>query len=159
VVSHTLWSIVVFPALALPIIRMRNFRHLSFSSCVRWLSMDGDRSGQVRFRDLATIRTCSALSLAALTWAQALFSPLNVVLNSLPGRRVHLAEHILQRLLHALRNKDVGDGDLTNVAWNYASKRHMLASACHDGSTGGLMTFTERGTKDQRNDDDKLQSS
>jgi WD40 repeat protein len=40
----------------------------------------------------------------------------------------------LQRLLHALRNKDVGDGDLTSVAWNYASKRHMLASACHDGS-------------------------
>jgi len=39
-----------------------------------------------------------------------------------------------QRLLHALRNKDVGDGDLTSVAWNYALKRHMLASACHDGS-------------------------
>lgn len=38
------------------------------------------------------------------------------------------------RLLHALRNRDVGDGDLTSVAWNYASKRHMLASACHDGS-------------------------
>ncbi len=41
-----------------------------------------------------------------------------------------------------MRNKDVGDGDLTSVAWNYASKRHMLASACHDGSvriwTGNL---------------------
>ncbi|PVG01421.1 WD40 repeat-like protein [Serendipita vermifera] len=38
------------------------------------------------------------------------------------------------RLLHALRNKDVGDGDLTSIAWNYASKKHMLASASHDGT-------------------------
>jgi WD40 repeat protein len=28
----------------------------------------------------------------------------------------------------------VGDGDLTSVAWNYASKKHMLASASHDGT-------------------------
>jgi hypothetical protein len=49
-------------------------------------------------------------------------------------RNACLLTIILQRLLHALRNKDVGDGDLSSVAWNYASKRHMLASACHDGS-------------------------
>lgn len=38
------------------------------------------------------------------------------------------------QLLHALRNKDVGENDLTSVAWNYALRRPMLASGEHDGS-------------------------
>ncbi|KAG8817976.1 hypothetical protein FRC19_010971 [Serendipita sp. 401] len=44
------------------------------------------------------------------------------------------------QLLHALRNRDVGDGDLTSVAWNYASRKHMLASASHDGAIRIWMT-------------------
>ena len=39
---------------------------------------------------------------------------------------------ISKALLHTLSAKD--GGDLTGVAWNYASDRFMLASASHDGT-------------------------
>jgi hypothetical protein len=39
---------------------------------------------------------------------------------------------ISQTLLHTLKTKD--GGELTGVAWNYASDQFMLASASHDGT-------------------------
>jgi WD40 repeat protein len=40
--------------------------------------------------------------------------------------------YLIKILLHTLKAKD--GGDLTGVAWNYASDRFMLASASHDGT-------------------------
>ena len=52
--------------------------------------------------------------------------------SSFPSFRVQSLTRISKALLHTLSAKD--GGDLTGVAWNYASDRFILASASHDGT-------------------------